>query len=201
VLPIQMSKWGGAALIVGSLLFIANKFDDMSRVYLNNWTSDLIDGQSWLLIAIGQVTLVAGLLVCYRLYAGRSSRAGRIGLLLLLAGGIFLGAGHVVFTPLTNVDALFILVLLGVFLMMVGLIVFGTTNLRRKALQRWQLLPLAPGVTGALGFFLFSGSQNEAIFLLLRSLFGVGLILLGVVMWQDQRGLATQEQLAAQPTG
>lgn len=182
--PIQTSRWGGLALIVGSALFIVNKFDDMSRVFLNNTMPDLISGENVLLVGIGQVALVTGLLGCYFLYAGRCSRIGKIGLILLLSGGILLALGHVTFTPFSPDELMFLLVILGVFLMMAGLILFGAINLRLHVLEHWQTLPLATGILGFVGF-VFASNQDPVIFLSLRTLFGGGLLVLGVVMLQD----------------
>jgi len=61
--------------------------------------------------------------------------------------------------------------------MLIGLIWFGIANLRRPILGRWQWLPLATGLMGVIGFFLFSGEQMTATFLLFRTLFALGLIL------------------------
>lgn len=102
MLPVQTSRWSGAALIVGSLFFIVNKFNDMSRVFLNKPIPDLITGQSIGLIAIGQIALVIGLLGCHRLYARRCNRTGKIGLILLLSGGVLLAFGHITFTPIVK---------------------------------------------------------------------------------------------------
>jgi uncharacterized membrane protein HdeD (DUF308 family) len=90
--------------------------------------------------------------------------------------------------PLVADDSpFFLLVILGVLLMVAGLIVFGAVNLRSKALQYWQSLPLVTGLLGFVAFVVFGNNQNPAVFLLLRTLFGVGLIVLGLVMWQDSR--------------
>lgn len=180
----QTSRWGGLALIVGSTLFIINKFDDMSRVFLNNPMPDLIAGENVFLVALGQVALVAGLLGCYLLYAERCNRIGKLGLVLMLGGGILLALGHVTFTPFSPDELMFILVILGVFLMMAGLILFGAVNLRLHLLEHWQALPLATGILGLVGF-VFGSNQDPAIFLTLRTLFGGGLLLIGVVMLQD----------------
>jgi len=198
---IPVGRWSGAALIVGSVLFIVNKFDDMSQVYLNRPFPDLITGKSVLLIAIGQITLVLGLLGCYLLYARRSNLLGKIGLIVLVTGGVLLAAGHISFTPFVPEDsAFFLLVIAGVLLMALGMTLFGAVNLRVKALQYWQALPLVTGLLGFVAFVLFGGDQNPEVFLLLRTLFGTGLVLLGLVMWQDAREPVAKDQTTAQYT-
>ena len=112
----------------------------MSRVFLNNPMPDLISGENVLLVAIGQIALVVGLLGFYLLYAGRCNRIGKIGLILLLGGGILLALGHITFTPFSPDESLFVTVILGVFLMMIGLILFGVVNLRLHVLEHWQAL-------------------------------------------------------------
>lgn len=192
MINVNVNRWSGSALVVGSLLFILNKLNDMSRVFLNMPIPDLITGRDIVLIAVGQVLLVIGLLGCYLVYAKRSNRPGKIGLFLLSSGGILLAFGHLTFTPFVGDDSLFfVLVLLGVLLMVVGLLLFGTINLRSRALEFWQPLPLVTGLLG-IAFFIFNDSgQNPLIFLSLRTLFGVGLVLMGVALWLDKRAATT----------
>ena len=199
MLPIRTSLWGGSALIVGSVLFIVNKFNDMSRVFLNSPIPDFITGEHIALIAIGQLALIVGLLGCYLLYARRCKLIGKLGLTLLLSGGILLALGHATFTPFVEEDSpLLLLVILGVLLMVVGLTLFGAINLRMQVLQDWQSLPLITGLLGITSFFLYDSSQNPVIFLGLRTLFGTGLSLLGVIMWQDTRTLMPPAKKTAQ---
>lgn len=189
-----VNRWSGSALVLGSLLFILNKLDDMSRVFLNRLIPDLITGRDSVLIAAGQVLLVIGLLGCYLVYAKRCNRAGKIGLFLLLSGGILLALGHATFNLFVKDDSLFALVILGVFLMVVGLTLFGAVNLRSHALRYWQPLPLVTGLLGIAAFFLYDSDKNPFIFLSLRTLFGVGLVLMGVILWLDTRAVTTRDK-------
>lgn len=192
MLPDQINRWGGAALVLGSVLFILNKFNDISRVFLNRPFPDLITGQSVFLIAAGQLGLVLGLICFYALYAEKSNRPGKIGLLLLAGGGVLVALGHIVFTPFAPTELLFVLVLLGVLGMVAGLILFGVVNLRHPVLAYWQALPLVSGLLGGVGFFLSGGSENPIVFLPLRTVFGLSLMLLGVVMWRDSERFIVQ---------
>ena len=90
---IQVNRWSGAAFILGSVLFIVNKFDSMSQVYLNRPFPDLIAGQSIAVIALGQIALVFGCWGCYLLYAERAHLAGRIGLVVFVSGAVLLALG------------------------------------------------------------------------------------------------------------
>jgi len=49
-------------------------------------------------------------------------------------------------------------------------------------LSHWQWLTLATGLMGFIGFFLFSGEEMTAVFLLFRTLFALGLIGLGLIL-------------------
>lgn len=197
MLSANLYRWSGAALAVGSLLFIVNKFNDMSRIYLNVPLRDVIPGDNVLLVALGQILLVVGCLGCYLVYAKRTSRVGKIGLGLFLGGAILLAVGHIDFTPYSPAEALFLLVFIGVLLMLAGLVLFGATNLRSHALAYWQPLPLVTGLFGIAGFILSGGSENNPfVFLALRTLFGVGLVLMGIVLWQDKRAAVSH---ATQP--
>ena len=189
--PFIIYRWSGLALVLGSLLFILNKADEMSRVFLNRHIPDLITGRDSVLIATSQVLLVIGLLAGYLVYAKRCNRAGKIGLLLLLGGSILLAIGHATFTPIVRDDSLFALVVLGLLLMVVGLILFGAVNLRSHALRYWQPLPLVTGLLGIAAFFLYGGHKNPLMFLSLRTLFGAGLALMGVILWLDTRKVIT----------
>jgi len=54
--------------MIGNLLFLANKFNEMSRLFLSRWIPDVISGQDVLLILIGQVALIFGYMAIFRLY-------------------------------------------------------------------------------------------------------------------------------------
>ena len=181
-------RWSGLALVLGSLLFILNKLDDMGRVFLNRPMPDLITGRDGVLITAGQVLLVIGL-GGYLGYAKRCNRAGKIGLFLLVSGAIFLALGHATFTPIVKDDSLFALVILGIFLMVVGLTTFGAVNLRSHVIRYWQPLPLTTGLLGIAAFFLYGSDKNPLMFLALRTLFGTGLVLMGVVLVMDTRAV------------
>jgi hypothetical protein len=174
----------------------------MGQVYLNQSLPDLITGESLLALAIGQTALALGVVGRYLLYAKRTNLVGKIGLSLLVIGGVLLAIGHISFTSFVLEDSpTFLLVVFGVLLMVVGLTPFGLVNLRSKALQSWQLLPLITGLVGLAAFVLFGNDQYPAVFLALRTLFGVGLALLGVVMWRDARHAAATNLHTAQHAG
>lgn len=197
MINLNMNRWCGAALVAGSLLFIVNKFNDMSQVFLDKKIPDVIAGENILLVALGPVLLVIGFLGCYRLYAGRCNHMGKIGLGLLLSGGVLLAVGHVTFTPLVQDSPLFLFVLLGVLLIAAGLALFGAVNLRAHALEKWQALPLITGVLCFVGFVGFGGENNPQIFLTLRTLFGAGLVLMGIALWQDTRAVSIRAEQVA----
>ena len=192
----RVAKWAGAAFMLGSLLFLVNKFNEMSRLFLSRSMADVISGQDTLLIVIGQVAFIIGYVGFWRLYRERVGRWGKIALTIFMVGGIVLAVGHLSFmSSLANfvppafapyTELLFVLVLLGMLLLIIGLIWFGVLNLRHPVLARWQWLPLATALMGFVGFFLFSGEEITAVFLLFRTLFALGLLGLGLNMWLDK---------------
>ena len=184
-------RWGGAALALGNTLFLANKFDEMSRLFLGRSMPDVISGENIALIVLGQLALVIGYLAFWRRYSRNIGRAGRVALGLFSGGGVLLAIGHAGFMrPLARAwpaaEYLFVFVLAGLFLLLIGLLWFGLLALRRPIVGRWRWLPLATGVMGFCGFVLFSGPNINATFLAFRTLFALGLIGLGVMLWLEQ---------------
>ena len=188
-------RWGGAAFALGNLLFIVNKLDEMSRLFLGRWMPDVISGQNPALILFGQLALVLGYLAFYRVYAPRVGRQGRIALRLFSGGGVLLALGHTnfislspaVFPPavLVVAESLFLLVVIGLLTLLVGLIWFGILNLRQPVLRAWRWLPLVTGLMGLIGFVGFSGEEITATFLVFRTLFAIGLVGLGVTLARE----------------
>jgi len=186
----NLNRWTGGALVIGSLLFIVNKFNDMSQTYLNRPMPDLITGRDIAWLALGPVLLAIGCWGWYQIYAKRSSAPAKVGLAMLLTGAISLALGHASFVSF-QAEPMFLFVILGVFLMTAGLILFGAVNLRLKAIRRWPFLPLVTGLLGFVGFVVFGGKEYPAIFLALRTLFGLGLVMMGVTLLLDTRGETT----------
>ena len=192
----RIHQWGGAAFVLGNLLFMANKLNEMSRLFLGRWMPDVISGQNPALILLGQAFLIIGYVAYYRFYSQRVGRSGKNALRLFSGGGIVLAFGHLSFMSvladyippsfLPYAEGLFLLVIIGLLGLLIGLIWFGVLNLRRPVLSRWAWLPLATGLMGFIGFGLFSGAEITAIFLFFRTLFALGLIGLGVVLWLEK---------------
>jgi hypothetical protein len=186
ILSDRTPQWGGAAFMLGSLLFLVNKLNEMSRLFLSRPMPDVISGQNTLLIILGQVSLIIGFAGYYWLYARRVGRFGKIVLGLFCGGGILLAIGHVSFMDVFAFDAAFVFVIIGLAALLGGLIPFGIVNLRHPVLGRWQWLPLATGLMGFVGFFLFGGEEITAVFLLFRTLFALGLFGLGLTLWLER---------------
>ena len=96
----SIARWGGAAFMLGSLLFLVNKLNEMGRLFFSRWVADVISGQDTLLVVIGQVAYIIGYVAFWLLYADRVGRAGKNALRLVCGGGIILAVGHVAFMPL-----------------------------------------------------------------------------------------------------
>ena len=56
----KAQHWGGLAFVSGNVLFVVNKLDEMSRLFLSRPMPDVISGRDGLLIVIGQVALIIG---------------------------------------------------------------------------------------------------------------------------------------------
>jgi hypothetical protein len=196
LLESRVHRWGGIAFVFGNLLFFGNKINEMSRLFLGRWMPDLISGQNPLLILLGQVALIVGFALYYQFYAQRTGRMGRMALRLFAIGGIVLALGHVSFmTQLLSTlpalvaiyaEYLFLLVVFGLLFSLTGLIWFGILNLRQPIVSRWLWLPLVTGLMGFIGFFFFSGEEITALFLFFRTLFALGLVGLGIILWQEK---------------
>ena len=180
----KISRWGGAAFMLGSLLFLMNKLNEMSRLFLSRPMPDVISGQDTLLVILGQLTLMIGFAAFFWFYARFVGKFGKITLGLFSVGGILLAIGHASF--ITIYDFAFVFVLFGLAISLFGLILFGIANLRHPILGSWQWLPLATGLMGAIGFFVFSGEEINAIFLLFRTLYAIGLFGLGLVLFLEK---------------
>ena len=177
-LPLQ--RWSGIAFMIGNFLFMVNKLDEMSRVFLSRPIPDVISGQNPGLVILGQIALIIGYIGYHQFYAARVSKSGKLALRVMSGGGIVLAFGHISF--MTPTESLFILVVLGVGILLGGLIWFGFINIKEKILRNWQWLPLVTGLMGFLGFIVFRGEEITAVFLLFRTLFALGLIGLGFIL-------------------
>lgn len=188
--------WGGLAFVFGNVLFVINKLNEMSRRFLARPMPDVISGQNPRLILLGQGALIIGYVAYCRYYTPRVGSPGKHALRVFSGGGILLAVGHVGFISATAdyvpasllpyAENLFLLVIIGLLLLLIGLIWFGILNLRRPMLRQWQWLPLATGLMGFVGFFLFSGEEITATFLFFRTLFAFGLIGLGLILWLEK---------------
>ncbi len=105
-----------------------------------------------------------------------------------------MAVGHS-FSFMTQLD-LFMLVFLGALALMLGSLLFGIAALRRRGVlpRYWRVLPL---LTGLMGFsWLFFGSSDSGeltfSFMFLRTLFAVGWMLLGYVLWSEAREIVEE---------
>lgn len=183
----KAQQWGGLAFAVGNLLFVINKLNEMSRLFLSRPMPDVISGRNLALILLGQVALLIGYLALYQFYVQRVGQPGKCALRLFCGGGMLLAIGHSSFISalLPLAEPMFLLVIIGLLLLLIGLIWFGILNLRQPILRYWRWLPLFTGLMGCIGFLVFSGEQISATFLFFRTLFAFGLIGLGLILWLE----------------
>jgi len=71
-----VARIGWTAFVLGNMLFLVNKLDEMSRHFLNRPIADVIPGEDRLLIAFGQVLLIRGYIRFLKTYvpAGKFAR-------------------------------------------------------------------------------------------------------------------------------
>lgn len=197
---IPFHRWAGLAFALGNLLFLVNKLNEMSRLFLGRPIPDVISGQNTLLIFIGQILLISGYAGFWQTYSPGLARPARIALRLFVWGGGITAVGHVSFmsslarrvlpaSVAPYAEGMFLVVILGMLVMLPGLIWFGVLNLRQAVISRLRWLPLATGLAGFIGFFLFSGAEINATFLFFRTLFALGLTGMGVVLALEKADL------------
>jgi hypothetical protein len=110
---------------------------------------------------------------------------------LFSGGGSLVALGHLSFLSLPlpwqpYTEIAFVFVLIGMLVLLIGLIWFGVLNFRQPLLKRWRWVPFFTGLMGFFGFFLFAGEEITAVFLLFRTLFALGLIGLGLILWREK---------------
>lgn len=132
-----------------------------------------------------------GLLVLRGQYRHRSDRLGRLGLALSPAAIVLLVVGHVGAFLLELAGPWFLPIMVGTFLLIVGMLAFGTAALRGDVLPRWRAVPAIAGVVGLLWMvFAFDARPvegNPEAFLLMRTAFGVCWLPLAYILLTDRR--------------
>lgn len=175
---------GGLALLLGAFMFSLTK----ARGYV-----DADDSLLGYFIFAGFTLWLIGVAALYSRYGPLSGRLGRTGLGMAVVGVVVLAVGHL-FSFTTQLD-LFVLVAFGALALMLGPLLFGIASLRSEAMPRhWRALPLATGLMGFTWLFFGSSDTGELTFtfMFLRTLFAVGWMLLGYVLWSDARVSAAE---------
>jgi len=89
----------------------------------------------------------------------------------------------------------FMLIILGALALLLGPILFGIAALRKEVLPRnWEVLPLLTGLMGFAWLF-FSTNDTDQLtfsFMFFRTLFALGWMLLGYVLWSDSRKIVEE---------
>lgn len=114
-------------------------------------------------------------------YAPVSGAAGKVGLAMSFVGMVMLTAGHLY---------AFALVIPSVLALIAGPVLFGIAALDRDVPpRRWRYLPLATGTVGFVWIFVTTNDTGEltVAFVTAQTLFALGWLLLGFVLWSDRR--------------
>jgi len=180
--------------MLGALIFSLTK----ARGYVDRDDSLLV-----YFMVVGFAAWLVGLAALYVRYAPVSGKLGKTGLGLSFVGVALVAVGHL-FSEFvwraTGVD-LFLLVILGVLAKIVGPFLFGIATLRREILPGyWRFLPLITALIG-LTWITATGSDDGSLtfgFMLFRTLFALGWLLMGYVLFSDRRETAQDEVLVLQ---
>jgi hypothetical protein len=175
-------RWGGIALMIGVLIFIGSRF------------RHLVDPTDRMLGALMVVAFVAwflGLLALRDRYRHRSNLLGRVGLVLGPVAIVLVTVGHVAAFVFGFPGPWFVPIVLGTFLLVIGVLSFGIAALRGDVLPRWRVVPLVAGAVGLLWIvFAFDARPvegNPEAFLLMRTAFGLCWLPLAYVLLTDRR--------------
>ena len=171
--------WGGVALMLGTLVFLPVKIRHLV---------DPDDSLLGIFLWVGFTAWLVGLVALYSRYQARAGRLGKIGLITNIVGIVFLAIGHLG-SFILQTD-LFLFVVVGTLGLIIGALLFGIAALRAPVLPTWRSLPLATGLLGLAWIFLTNSETSRGRFLVLRTLFGLGWLLLGYILWSDRSGVA-----------
>lgn len=134
---------------------------------------------------------LGGLAALYARYGPFSGALGKIGLGTAVVGLVLLAVGHP-FSFMTEVD-LFVLIILGSLALMLGPLLFGIAALRKGVLPRyWRALPLFTGLMGFVWLFFTNSESDRLSFVFFRTLFALGWMLMGYVLWSDSREIVEE---------
>ena len=179
--PKVQTVGGGSAMLLGVIIFLGSRF----RHHL-----DPSDRFLDVLVLVGFATWLAGLVALRAQYRDRVGPVGAAGLAMLLGGLASIAIGHLVMFVLGVGGAWFMAILAGMLLLMVGLLCFGASAVRRPVLPRWRATPLVAGVVGVLWMLFANDSRpvegNLEAFLAMRTAFGVTWIPLGLILLTDR---------------
>ena len=168
--------------MLGALIFSLTKArgyvdpDDSLRVYF---------------MLVGFTAWLAGLAALYVRYAPLSGRLGRTGLGMSFVGMVLLTVGHFFtflfsFLYLATGTDLFLLVAVGVLALILGPLLFGIAALKEDVLpRRWRFVPLVTALIGVV-WITATGNDDGSLtfgFMLFRTLFALGWLLIGYVLW------------------
>jgi hypothetical protein len=190
----NLIRWGGlAAMVAGPLLIMA--------VFL----SELVHDQFFYLIGLVMLLLLVALPALHTRQAGRSRRLGLVGFVLAMIGAAILtvlfavvgvAEGLFGFDP-DEADFLFLILVVGFFGFLIGIVLFGIDTARAGVLPRWSGALVALGLPLALVLDIITGAffdGEEATpwgIYIGFPIFAIGLIWLGYALWL---GRSAEEQ-------
>ncbi len=178
-------RWSGAASILAGALWI------VALPALGEVLPQISHAGGHVLIAITALLSLLALAGAYARCAGPSGRAGKSGLVLGLLGTALVTLGNFL-EGLWGIGVGWGLFMLGMLALFVGLLVFSGAVLRAGVLPRWSVWPFVMSAATLLSLLLVSMTFNisasesssfNLLPLLLLSVFGLGWMALGYVLW------------------
>lgn len=203
-LPKIINRYGGLALMLGALIFSLTK----ARGYVDPDDSLLV-----YFMLVGFAAWLVGLAALFVRYAPLSGGLGKIGLGMSFVGMAAMAVGHLFsFSPVYYVIegylvievAMLSLFALGVLALITGLLLFGIATLRMEVLPRhWRFVPFATAMIGLIWITATPSDEGSLTFgfMLFRTLFALGWLLMGYALFSDRREVEREEVLAPQEAG
>ena len=130
---------------------------------------------------------------------GQYESPGRIGLGLAFVGGLVVSVGLILLV-LFESDTWWTTWFFGMLFYEVGLVIFGWTAFKHKALPRWSFLPLVVGglaLAAHIAGIIFGSEDNEIFFALWLLVNGLGWVGLGALLMLGDRRAAYHTGAAA----
>ncbi len=176
----RIVRVGAVGAVLGGVMLVI--IGVVPLIGLHRVTAVLPDWLQFLLPLFFLIAVVS----LYSLSRGHMGALGRAGTGLILVGPVLAVTGML---GLAYSDALWFLVILGLFDMCLGFVMFGAAIIRAGLLGPWSFMPLALGVLGLAAIFNGEPAHSKLGYsasMVLWLLFALAWVLLGYALWSRQ---------------